>query len=213
MVTFKMTHSPKVMTSAVIFLLFIPSLLLAAPILKLTEDTTRYPLGKYLDILEDKESKWTVEDMSSPAIAGGFVPVKVESQNLGWTKSAIWLRFQVASALHADRPMILQLGDPRITEIDLYIPDGKGGHHVKKTGRLYPYSQREIENRSFLFKITVPAHSDGVFYLRLWAPRAMMAFSLTLSDTEAFFADDQKELFMLGILYGSFFLVNLFGFL
>jgi hypothetical protein len=156
------------MTAVIIFSLFIPSLLLAAPTLKLTEGADKYPLGKYLSLLEDREGKWSIEEVSSPAFSGRFVPNKTETLNLFWkTRSAVWVRFQVTNPLAHPKPMILQLRDPLLSQALLFLPEDQGSFEVKKTGRVYPFSQREIPNRNFLLTINMPAHSDRTFYLRL----------------------------------------------
>ncbi len=212
MACFKMTHSPKVMTAVVIFLLFSPSLLPAAPALNLTEGATSYPLGKYLDISEDREGKWSIGEVSSPAFSGRFVPHKGEDLDLWHSQSAVWVRFQVANPVSLDRTMILQLKDPLLDQADLYLPDGQGSFKVKKTGRTYPFSQREIPNRNFLFSINMPAQSEGTFYLRLkteWP----MRIPLVLWEAKAFYVDDRKTIWFMGLLYGMVFFIGLAGIL
>ena len=208
MACFKMTRSPKVMTAVVIFLLFSPSLLPAAPSINLTENTTSYNIGKYLDILEDKEGKWGIGEVSSPAFSERFVPHKGEDLDLWHSQSAVWVRFQVANPLSLDRTMILQLKDPLLDQADLYLPDGQGSFKVKKTGRTYPFSQREIPNRNFLFSINMPAQSEGTFYLRLkteWP----MRIPLVLWEAKTFYADDQNTIWFMGLLYGAILLLGI----
>ena len=59
-----------------------------------TDSKGEYPLGLYLEILEDKEKKWSIQDVTSPEFAGEFVRNKLEIPNFGYTNSAYWVRFK-----------------------------------------------------------------------------------------------------------------------
>ena len=46
-------------------------------------------------ILEDEEKKWSIQDVTSPELAGNFVKSKQEIPNFGYTNSAYWVRFKL----------------------------------------------------------------------------------------------------------------------
>lgn len=59
----------------------------------LTDDQDHYPLG--LQILEDKNGEWTIEDVTSPELATQFVPSQEEAPSYGFSDSVYWVRFYV----------------------------------------------------------------------------------------------------------------------
>jgi len=204
-----MNHLKKTV-AAVFLLLLLPSILSAAPALQLTEKTTRNSLGAYLDTLEDKSGKLRIEDVSSKTFAPRFVPNENESPNFGNTESAIWVRFRIVSRLSTDRPMLLELSNALMNKVDLFIPDGNGSFSVKKTGWIYPFDQREIPNRDFLFHLTIPAGSEGIFYLR-FEDDYFMEIPLTLWDPQSFFENESRERMSIGIFYGAMLIICIYS--
>ncbi|KPK01932.1 MAG: hypothetical protein AMJ56_21490, partial [Anaerolineae bacterium SG8_19] len=61
----------------------------------LEDSQAQYNIGLQMEILEDKEKQWTIEDVTSLEVAAQFVPSLEESPGLGFTDSAYWIRFQV----------------------------------------------------------------------------------------------------------------------
>jgi len=61
----------------------------------LTEEVGKYPLGLYLEILEDPTTRLTVEQVVSPELDRRFVPSQVAVPIFGHTASAYWVRFRV----------------------------------------------------------------------------------------------------------------------
>ena len=67
---------------------------LTAPVI-LNDDQDVYPLGLYLEILEDPSGKLTIEEITSPEFENRFVPSLNEVPNFGHTNSAYWVRFRI----------------------------------------------------------------------------------------------------------------------
>jgi hypothetical protein len=77
----------------------------------LEHDKGEYPLSAYIEILEDKEGKLTIEDVTSSKFSDKFIPNKSESApSFGFTDSAYWVRFTVRPPLH---PLLYKEGGGR----------------------------------------------------------------------------------------------------
>ena len=73
----------------------------------LTDGQDEYPIGLNLEILEDKEKQWTIEDVTSPAIANQFVPSQESAPGFGFTDSAYWVRFHVQNEAREEADWVL----------------------------------------------------------------------------------------------------------
>jgi hypothetical protein len=62
--------------------LFLDDVFGASQTLLLTPSKERWELGPFLEILEDKEKKWDIEDVSSPTLTGNFKQIKSQTINL-----------------------------------------------------------------------------------------------------------------------------------
>ena len=157
------------------FLIMIPlaatSLFALEPVI-LTDSKGEYPLGRYLEILEDKGKKWSIQDVASPELAGNFVKSKREIPNFGYTNSAYWLRFKLKNDA-AGKEWLLEVGYPLLDRIELYIPSegltdqDTTGFVVKKAGDLLPFKERELKHQNFLFYLSVGSEKEQTLYLRI----------------------------------------------
>ena len=64
-------------------------------ILLLDQKMDRYKIGQYLEILEDENKEYTIEEVSSPGFSSLFKPLESDSLNLGLKDIAVWIRYTV----------------------------------------------------------------------------------------------------------------------
>ncbi|MFO7598910.1 MAG: 7TM-DISM domain-containing protein, partial [Candidatus Desulfacyla sp.] len=122
MISSRKLFSLQVILVVACFLSFRPLLALTEPTLEVTQGVEQYPLKKYLGILEDRDGKWTIDDVSSPSFSRRFKPNTSENPSLGITLSPVWVRFRVSNDLPVDQRMYLQLDYPLMEAIELYTP-------------------------------------------------------------------------------------------
>ncbi len=130
--------------------------------------TTSINLTPYWWILEDKEHRLGIDDVSKPEAAPRFVRSRLhtDSINYGLTQSAIWLRITLTN--DSDRPVerFLELSFLWLHEVDLYAPADRGFIHMA-TGHARPFAQRPVNHRNFVFPLHLPPHSETTYYLRV----------------------------------------------
>lgn len=157
--------------------------------------------------------------ISSPAGADKFQPCPQDAISLGISKSVFWIRFLLPPAdLQNGTPKrVLQLGNPNISKIDLYIPvyEGKTDaiiYREKHVGAAFSSTPRDIWDADWIFPI--PRHyAEGQYvYLQLNSISSLrLPVQVWQENTflqEAFFKNISY-----GIFYGvliAMFLYNLF---
>ncbi len=146
----------------------------------------RISLSPYFTVLEDPEQILTLADMQKPEIAARFKTesAKTEALSFGYTRSAYWLRLSLANTGDSPVERILEIGYARLSSIQLHQPLANGLFQSSSAGMDMPFAARPYPNRFFVFPITLPAHSEHTYYLRvaskntllvparLWEPRA-----------------------------------------
>lgn len=179
---------------------------LIAPVI-LNDEQDVYPLGLYLEILEDPSCKLTIDEIVSSEFENKFVPNHVEVPNFGHTNSAYWVRFRIINETRQSENWRLKLGFANMQYIDLYLqrPDNKGYTH-KKTGTYLPFNTRDIPYPSFVFKMPLENGAGQTIYMRFLSG-ASMTLPLTLLSAEAFTQKSQKEQLIAGLFYGILFLI------
>lgn len=170
-----------------------------------------YPLGLHLEILEDNKKKWTFEEVISEDLSKKFTKSRQDAPGYGFTKSAYWSRFTIKSNSN-NRDWMLELDYPLMDKVDLYIPVSDKKYTVKKSGYKFPFSQREIKHRNFVFKLDIPYGESRTFYMR-FENEDRMEFPLILWSKEGFYEKDHNEQYVFGVYYGMLLVIFLYNFI
>lgn len=181
-------------------------------------DNDCYPITNF-EIFEDVAGTYDFATISSPAGADKFQPCPQDAISLGISKSVFWIRFLLPPAdLQNGTPKrVLQLGNPNISKIDLYIPvyEGKTDaiiYREKHVGAAFSSTPRDIWDADWIFPIPRRYAEGQYVYLQLNSISSLrLPVQVWQENTflqEAFFKNISY-----GIFYGvliAMFLYNLF---
>lgn len=80
-----------------------------------------------------------------------------------------WVRLRLRGNPDKDGEYLFMVGQDSYTwkYIEVYIPDGKGGFTVQKTGLKVPVAERPLPDWQCFFKVFVPREGDKTVYLHL----------------------------------------------
>ncbi len=172
-------------------------------------DQTQYTLASYIELLEDKEAKLTIEDVSSSKLSHRFFQNQSSTPSLGYTDSAYWVRLILTNPSEKEMKWVLELSYPTINYIDFYTPTLDGSFDKQSTGDHYPFSQREIENRNFLFSLTIPSQTTQSYYLRVQSTAVILP--LKLWQSESLNHKILIEYSLLGVYIGGLLIIAVFN--
>jgi methyl-accepting chemotaxis protein len=192
----------------------------------LTDQQGQYPLGLHLEILEDPQKQWTIEEVNSAEFAGRFKPSQDAAPNFGFTNSAYWIRLQVKNEAAATSGWLLEYENPTMNVLDLYLAPadcqplrmnvtGACSVVFKHAGDNLPFAAREIPYRYFVFRLPLKPQTTYTLYLH-FENADVMTFPLTLWSSEAFIQKLPGEHVGIGMFYGALLIMagyNLFLFL
>lgn len=181
-------------------------------VIVLTDDQDQYPLGLHLELLEDKQGEWTINDVTSPEIESLFVPSQEAAPGFGFTDSAYWVRFQVSNGASAHPDWVLSY-DSLAFYIDAYFPSSSGdGYAVTRTGTALPFETRDIPVGGFAFHLPITPGETKTVYLR-FASEGSLILPLNIVEESVFGENVLREQAANGILYGILFTLALYNFM
>ncbi|UCC53076.1 MAG: hypothetical protein JSV68_03745, partial [Anaerolineaceae bacterium] len=172
----------------------------------LTNDQEQHPLGPHLEILEDKEGAWTIEDVTSPEIAAQFVTNQEESPGFGFTDSAYWVRIQATNEADAASNWLIVL-DTDVYTIDYYYPIENGvGYDSVHTGTARPFATRDVSSTDYVFRLPLPPQQTETIYMRFESEDTLI-LTLSLWSESAYFQYAKAKLARLSFFYGILFIL------
>lgn len=158
-------------------------------------------LTSHMDMLEDPEGRFTLEQVRSTALSARFKPSNVtgEALNLGITPSTWWLRLRVTNA--SDQPIerLLEVAYARLSHLYFYAPQDDGAYRAIETGTTAPFESRGYAHRYFVFNVRLLPQAEQTLYLRaasttafivparLWEPAAFRAYERTDYAAQAWY--------------------------
>ena len=145
--------------------LLYPPVLFANETLIRPDDVGSSPIGRYLDILEDKQGHLSIEDVTSPEMSSQFIRSNVDVPNFGFSKSAYWIRANIQNPNPAEDQLLLEVAYPLFDHIELFIFSADGRVSTRESGDALPFSHRDIDYKNFIFKL--PPDERATLYMRI----------------------------------------------
>jgi signal transduction histidine kinase/DNA-binding response OmpR family regulator len=168
-----------------------------------------YPLGLYLDILEDKKGLLTIEDVNKAKWALKFKRNTVPIPNFGYSSSAFWLRLNIKNNLKKKRQWLLSINVFYQDNIQ-YFKKIKENWVVETVGDTFPASKRKIDLRPFIFEIK-PSTDETVFF-RVKSPEGAGEIDLSLSTPMVMAKTQSKSNLFYGLFFGFILSMAIYNF-
>jgi signal transduction histidine kinase len=150
-------------------------------------------LTAYFAVLEDPSQALTLADVQKPDVASRFAQApEAEALSYGFTRSAYWLRLTLRNASGIPIERMMEVSYPLLSSVQFHGPMADGSARAIATGVATPFSTRPYPNRSFVFPLGLPAHSEEVVYLRVQSVSAMLVPAL-LWKPQSFHAHERDD--------------------
>lgn len=195
--------SKKILLLFFIFHFLLPVTLKAQQPVIITDTQDIYHIGPYVEILEDKEGSFTIDQVVTLKLKNKFSPNQKRIPNFGFTKSTYWINFSVSNQSRRQSPVILEVGYPNFHYVDYYLFSQDGQLiQSKKTGNL-----RKLKNRDYIFPKIVflmmlpPKSSEFTVYMR-FQNQAAMILPLKIYSITSFMTYSQTEYLIYGLFFG-----------
>ncbi|MBF0442064.1 MAG: hypothetical protein HQK54_09180, partial [Oligoflexales bacterium] len=169
----------------------------------LSDNDKRLKLAKYTGYLEDPLKNIKIEDIVKGSEENPKWNIHQSDRvpSFGYSKSAYWLRYLIENHCGTISRFFLELDFSFFSYVDLYLisPDGK----VKKmaVGSKYPYYNRPIDYRNFVFPLDLPKGTPFLILVRGESLNSLV-FSFDVYQPEHFYSTVSNENLFFGIYYG-----------
>lgn len=169
---------------------------------KLILDSSTEKLNLYpsLYIIKDNQKTLTIEDVTSNDFSNQFIHSDYVTQKGGFFEAAKWTRIEIEN--HSDqKDWLLEFAFPLIYYINIFVEDGYGIKELEETGADFPFHQRKINHRNFIFNLEIEAGSSQTYYMLVHGGGDLHP-PINIWETNAFIEKTQNEFILLGLIYG-----------
>ena len=151
-------------------------------------------LAGHFDLLEDPTRSLPLEGVLRPETQARFREGQAadEALQLGYTRSAWWLRLTLKNAGDAPVSRMIELANSRLTRVSFHAPGGDGQYTAVDTGSLLPFASRPYPNRYFVFPVTLPPRTEAVYFFRVESSSALL-LPAKLWEPDAFRSHERAD--------------------
>lgn len=177
--------------------------------LQLVNDTKSVDVYNSLYMVKDRKREMTIEDIAAKENENLFIPSGEVSQKKGFFNTGKWLRFDLTNDSEVEE-WLLELAFPLINEIRIYSKDEAGLEELYVGGANYPFHEREIKHRHFIYKIHIPSESVKTFFIGVHSSGDLHP-PIRIWKKDAFLEKTQEEFVMLGLFYGMILIMIIYN--
>ncbi len=169
--------------------------------LRIDEQLQGQPIGRVLDVLEDRSGTWTINDVRTGE-AGRFQPSTADYPQFGFTRSSYWFRFSALNPRSDDELWFLEISYPLLDSVDLYVPASKDTPpRVIKISDQKPFRERPLDHNNYVFPLSEPPGGPHVYYLRI-STNSSLNMPIAAWSQGAFALRNAREQALLGGYFG-----------
>ncbi|MEP5255955.1 MAG: 7TM diverse intracellular signaling domain-containing protein [Winogradskyella arenosi] len=169
-------------------------------------DTSSGKLFQYAEYVNTEQQLFTIEGVLDNANLQ-YNDLKSENHDFGFTSDQYWVRFRLANSSKTNKTYYLETARPITDVVDLYVI--KPEIEVYKNGDQITFSDKAIQHRSNVFKITLKPQSEQLFYLNLTSDGETINVPLNLYDENTFIDSNYTQQLFFGLFYGVLLLTSL----
>jgi hypothetical protein len=133
----------------------------------------------------DPSGAMTVEEVHGQLRAGAFLPFDEQSVSLVPSRNTVWLYLRVEND-RRDEDCVLEVGNPRMPEVDFYVVQPQGHYRHTVAGTARPYYDRQVVFLNSALKLEIPTGEVREIFVRV-SNTGDMRFRLGLWAGGAFF--------------------------
>ena len=195
-----------------LLLLAISSSRLLADTVTLNSRDGMYPLSPHLEILEDVEGEYRINDLLHPDKPWPWFKADGDIPNFGYSKSVFWFRTAVINNHESKLEWLLSIDYPMHDYLDIYLVEAGNIQKAFHVGDRMPHSHRPVDHRNFVFPVAIPLNQNLEIYIRL-ETEGSIKMPVSLWEEAKFIKADQLYILGQGIYIGMMvvmFFYNLF---
>lgn len=115
----------------------------------------------------DAKNKQSFESISSSKNDINWKKLNDLNTNFGFQPNPVWLKGDLYNSQKERLELFLVVNAPMLDYLDFYLLDSNNNIKKINTGNYRPFSSRAIDNRNFIFPVSIAANQTVQFYLRV----------------------------------------------
>ncbi|MBO9204396.1 hypothetical protein J7I42_29175 [Niastella sp. MAH-29] len=153
----------------------------------------------------------SITDIVQRYKAGHFISTGTDVFNGGIPRQYLWFHFEVTNRDTLNSKLLIDIESPRINEMELFEIDAGQVHSIGKCGDFYPFNNRAIYNKNFVFPVSVKKGQSKDYFLFVNQVGHTLMLPVKIFKEPAWQTATAKNYLIDGITYGILLFVAFFS--
>jgi serine phosphatase RsbU (regulator of sigma subunit) len=182
-----------------LFLVMILSTLIVAqkPVI-ISESFEHIQLSRQLVLAEDQTKQLTLNE----AMDLRYKPLEQDVPNFGFSNSSYWFKGTVINITNKWQSPVIEISNPNIDVVNLYVYSRKTGNHKKTMGDLVPFVKRGNHNKYYHFNIQVLPKDTLYFVLNVQNSGEQFHVPIAIATDSYLEENENNEQLIFGVYFG-----------
>lgn len=176
----------------------------------INKDAEEYDLTSHLLILQDTKKAINIDSIFYPQIADKFKSYKYSKLSGEISNSAYWFKVKVQNDEDKAVNMFIDISKPQLNNLRFYRFDRNQLVEEVQTGSDYPFSEREVNNRNFVFHLNLQSKATETIIFRVEA-KSYLQLPIKLYTDKYFIEKEEHSNMVLGVYYGIMLIMFLYN--
>ncbi|MBI3520241.1 MAG: SpoIIE family protein phosphatase [Bacteroidetes bacterium] len=155
-------------------------------------------LSTQLVVAEDKSKSLSLEK----ALALTYTPVEQKVPNFGFSNSSYWFKGTVINNSSQWQSPVIEVANPNLDAVNLYVFSKKTGRHKKNMGDLVPFAARGNKNKYYHFNLQLLPHDTLQFVLNVQNSGEQFHVPMQIGTAAYFQESESNEQLIFGVYFG-----------
>lgn len=184
-------------------------------LININDTCGKYMIGKNIELYADKEKKFNIDDIIKDSNAlNPKILWKRSNSNvppIGFSSYRYWVRFAVKNESKKKQLWNLVQEYPLIDNIWFYTITENHKYSVQRAGDHFPFSQREIPYRNFVFRLNSNPNEQTHYYMCIESTSSVNIQLIIISRIELIKKISNEQM-LLGLYYGLLIVMAFYNF-
>jgi len=172
--------------------------------------TGNLELGPRTSYVEDPRGSFSLNELTMAPGNERWVENTEHTLTFGYTGSVYWFKTELVNVDQMERSFYVEIAYPVIDYITVHVLRKTGRDEIKM-GDKYPFAQRPVDHRNFVFPLTFSPNEPITLIVRVETTSSMQ-IPLYIHSLRHFVEKDQKVVQGLGMYYGAMVIMILYNF-
>lgn len=155
-----------------------------------------------LSYYQTQDNEVSIKEIILHYLSRQFKPINQAVLNAGIPRQYYWIHFDITNTESTTNLLVIDIDNSRLNELELFEVSGNAAQSLGKLGDFYPFSQRWILHKNFIYEISLSPKQKKNYFLFVNQIGHTFVLPIKTYTSKNFRSTTFKDYLIDGVIYG-----------